>query len=100
MRPVRGQMVVQETFGGKLAERDAGHCTGYPGSCAGDAGEEQLPVISTSTMRRSVRNAHRAGLWRKPVGMAITPDWAENLPLRADKYDALTIKNHEITVEN
>ena len=84
-----GQMVVQETFGGKLAEN------------ATQAIARDILAHALLTLEKNgypvVFHVHDEAVIEKPIGqgaleeacrlMAIAPDWAENLPLRADGYE-------------
>lgn len=84
-----GQMVVQETFGGKLAEN------------ATQAIARDILAHALLTLEKNgypvVFHVHDEAVIEKPTGqgsleearrlMAIAPDWAENLPLRADGYE-------------
>ena len=84
-----GQMVVQETFGGKLAEN------------ATQAIARDILAHALLTLEKNgysvVFHVHDEAVIEMPIGqgsleeacrlMAIAPDWAENLPLRADGYE-------------
>ena len=84
-----GQMVVQETFGGKLAEN------------ATQAIARDILAHALLTLEKNgypvVFHVHDEAVIEMPTGqgsleeacrlMAIAPDWAENLPLRADGYE-------------
>ena len=84
-----GQMVVQETFGGKLAEN------------ATQAIARDILAHALLTLEKNgypvVFHVHDESVIEKPIGqgsleeacrlMAIAPDWAEDLPLRADGYE-------------
>ena len=84
-----GQMVVQETFGGKLAEN------------ATQAIARDILAHALLTLEKNgypvVFHVHDEAVIEKPIGqgaleeacrlMAIAPDWAEDLPLRADGYE-------------
>ena len=84
-----GQMVVQETFGGKLAEN------------ATQAIARDILAHALLTLEQNgypvVFHVHDESVIEKPIGqgsleeacrlMAIAPDWAEDLPLRADGYE-------------
>ena len=84
-----GQMVVQETFGGKLAEN------------ATQAIARDILAHALLTLEKSgypvVFHVHDEAVIEMPIGqgsleeacrlMAITPDWAKDLPLRADGYE-------------
>ena len=86
-----GQMVVQETFGGKLAEN------------ATQAIARDILAHALLTLEKNgypvVFHVHDEAVIEKPAGqgsleeacrlMAIAPDWAEDLPLRADGEDHL-----------
>ena len=86
-----GQMVVQETFGGKLAEN------------ATQAIARDILAHALLTLEKNgypvVFHVHDEAVIEKPTGqgsleeacrlMAIAPDWAEDLPLRADGEDHL-----------
>ena len=86
-----GQMVVQETFGGKLAEN------------ATQAIARDILAHALLTLEKNgypvIFHVHDEAVIEKPTGqgsleeacrlMAIAPDWAENLPLRADGEDHL-----------
>ncbi len=81
-----GQMVVQETFGGKLAEN------------ATQAIARDILAHALLTLEKNgypvVFHVHDESVIEKPIGqgsleeacrlMAIAPDWAKDLPLRAD----------------
>ena len=84
-----GQMVVQETFGGKLAEN------------ATQAIARDILAHALLTLEKNgypvVFHVHDEACIEMPIGqgsleeacrlMAIAPDWAEDLPLRADGYE-------------
>lgn len=84
-----GQMVVQETFGGKLAEN------------ATQAIARDILAHALLTLEKNgypvVFHVHDEAVIEKPTGqgsleeacrlMAIEPDWAKDLPLRADGYE-------------
>ena len=84
-----GQMVVQETFGGKLAEN------------ATQAIARDILAHALLTLEKNgypvIFHVHDEAVIEMPIGqgsleeacrlMAIAPDWAENLPLRADGYE-------------
>ena len=84
-----GQMVVQETFGGKLAEN------------ATQAIARDILAHALLTLEKNgypvVFHVHDEAVIEMPIGqgsleeacrlMAITPDWAKDLPLRADGYE-------------
>ena len=86
-----GQMVVQETFGGKLAEN------------ATQAIARDILAHALLTLEKNgypvIFHVHDESVIEKPIGqgsleeacrlMAIAPDWAEDLPLRADGEDHL-----------
>ena len=86
-----GQMVVQETFGGKLAEN------------ATQAIARDILAHALLTLEKNgypvIFHVHDEAVIEMPNGqgsleeacrlMAIAPDWAENLPLRADGEDHL-----------
>lgn len=86
-----GQMVVQETFGGKLAEN------------ATQAIARDILAHALLTLEKNgypvVFHVHDEAVIEKPTGqgsleeacrlMATAPDWAEDLPLRADGEDHL-----------
>ena len=86
-----GQMVVQETFGGKLAEN------------ATQAIARDILAHALLTLEKNgypvVFHVHDESVIEKPIGqgsleeacrlMAIAPDWAKDLPLRADGEDHL-----------
>ena len=86
-----GQMVVQETFGGKLAEN------------ATQAIARDILAHALLTLEKNgypvIFHVHDEAVIEMPIGqgsleeacrlMAIAPDWAENLPLRADGEDHL-----------
>ena len=86
-----GQMVVQETFGGKLAEN------------ATQAIARDILAHALLTLEKNgypvVFHVHDEAVIEKPIGqgsleeacrlMAIAPNWAEDLPLRADGEDHL-----------
>ena len=86
-----GQMVVQETFGGKLAEN------------ATQAIARDILAHALLTLEKNgypvVFHVHDEAVIEMPIGqgtleetcrlMAIAPDWAEDLPLRADGEDHL-----------
>ena len=84
-----GQMVEQETFGGKLAEN------------ATQAIARDILSHALLTLEKNgypvVFHVHDEAVIEMPIGhgsleeacrlMTIAPDWAENLPLRADGYE-------------
>lgn len=84
-----GQMVVQETFGGKLAEN------------ATQAIARDILAHALLTLEKNgypvIFHVHDEAVIEMPIGqgsleeacrlMAITPDWAKDLPLRADGYE-------------
>lgn len=84
-----GQMVVQETFGGKLAEN------------ATQAIARDILAHALLTLEKNgypvIFHVHDEAVIEMPNGqgsleeacrlMAIAPDWAEDLPLRADGYE-------------
>ena len=84
-----GQMVVQETFGGKLAEN------------ATQAIARDILAHALLTLEKNgypvVFHVHDEAVIEMPTGqgsleeacrlMAIAPDWAKDLPLRADGYE-------------
>ena len=84
-----GQMVVQETFGGKLAEN------------ATQAIARDILAHALLTLEKNgypvIFHVHDEAVIEMPNGqgsleeacrlMAIVPDWAEDLPLRADGYE-------------
>ena len=84
-----GQMVEQETFGGKLAEN------------ATQAIARDILAHALLTLEKNgypvVFHVHDESVIEKPIGqgsleeacrlMATAPDWAEDLPLRADGYE-------------
>ena len=86
-----GQMVVQETFGGKLAEN------------ATQAIARDILAHALLTLEKNgypvVFHVHDEAVIEKPTGqgsleeacrfMAIAPNWAEDLPLRADGYECV-----------
>mgnify|MGYP001018038945 CR=1 FL=1 len=86
-----GQMVVQETFGGKLAENTT------------QAIARDILAHALLTLEKNgypvVFHIHDEAVIEMPIGqgsleeacrlMAIAPDWAERLPLRADGEDHL-----------
>ena len=86
-----GQMTVQETFGGKLAEN------------ATQAIARDILAHALLTLEKNgypvVFHVHDESVIEKPIGqgsleeacrlMATAPDWAEDLPLRADGEDHL-----------
>ena len=84
-----GQMVVQETFGGKLAENATQ-------AIARDILAHALLMLEKSGYP-VVFHVHDEAVIEMPIGqgsleeacrlMAITPDWAKDLPLRADGYE-------------
>lgn len=84
-----GQMVVQETFGGKLAENATQ-------AIARDILAHALLTLETNGYP-VVFHVHDEACIEMPIGqgaleeacrlMAIAPDWAEDLPLRADGYE-------------
>ena len=89
-----GQMVVQETFGGKLAEN------------ATQAIARDILAHALLTLEKNgypvVFHVHDESVIEKPIGqgsleeacrlMAIAPDWAKDLPLRADGYECAYYK--------
>ena len=84
-----GQMVVQETFGGKLAEN------------ATQAIARDILAHALLTLEKNgypvIFHVHDEAVIEMPIGqgaleeacrlMAIAPDWAKDLPLRADGYE-------------
>ena len=86
-----GQMVVQETFGGKLAEN------------ATQAIARDILAHALLTLEKNgypvVFHVHDEAVIEMPTGqgsleeacrlMAIAPDWAKDLPLRADGYECM-----------
>lgn len=86
-----GQMVVQETFGGKLAEN------------ATQAIARDILAHALLTLEKNgypvVFHVHDEAVIEMPIGqgsleeacrlMAIAPNWAEDLPLRADGYECM-----------
>ena len=86
-----GQMVVQETFGGKLAEN------------ATQAIARDILAHALLTLEKNgypvIFHVHDESVIEKPIGqgsleeacrlMAIAPDWAKDLPLRADGYECV-----------
>ena len=86
-----GQMVVQETFGGKLAEN------------ATQAIARDILAHALLTLEKNgypvIFHVHDEAVIEKPTGqgsleeacrlMAIAPDWAKDLPLRADGYECM-----------
>ena len=84
-----GQMVVQETFGGKLAEN------------ATQAIARDILAHALLTLEKNgypvIFHVHDEAVIEKPTGqgsleeacrlMATAPDWAKDLPLRADGYE-------------
>ena len=84
-----GQMVVQETFGGKLAENATQ-------AIARDILAHALLMLEKSGYP-VVFHVHDEAVIEMPIGqgsleeacrlMAITPDWAKDLPLRGDGYE-------------
>ena len=84
-----GQMVVQETFGGKLADNATQ-------AIARDILAHALLMLEKSGYP-VVFHVHDEAVIEMPIGqgsleeacrlMAITPDWAKDLPLRADGYE-------------
>ena len=86
-----GQMVVQETFGGKLAEN------------ATQAIARDILAHALLTLEKNgypvIFHVHDEAVIEKPTGqgsleeacrlMAIAPNWAEELPLRADGYECM-----------
>ena len=84
-----GQMVVQETFGGKLVEN------------ATQAIARDILSHALLTLEKNgypvIFHVHDEAVIEMPIGqgsleeacrlMAITPDWAKDLPLRADGYE-------------
>ena len=87
-----GQMVVQETFGGKLAENATQ-------AIARDILANALMILEAHGYP-VVFHIHDEAVIEMPIGegsleeacqlMAIAPDWAEGLPLRADGEDDLS----------
>ena len=87
-----GQMVVQETFGGKLAENATQ-------AIARDILANALMMLEAHGYP-VVFHIHDEAVIEMPIGqgsleeacrlMAIAPDWAEGLPLRADGEDDLS----------
>ena len=87
-----GQMVVQETFGGKLAENATQ-------AIARDILAHALLMLEKSGYP-VVFHIHDEAVIEMPIGqgsleescrlMAIAPDWAEGLPMRADGEDDLS----------
>lgn len=84
-----GQMAVQETFGGKLAENATQ-------AIARDILAHALLMLEKNGYP-VVFHVHDEAVIEMPIGqgsleeacrlMAITPDWAKDLPLRADGYE-------------
>ena len=84
-----GQMVVQETFGGKLAENATQ-------AIARDILAHALLMLETNGYP-VVFHVHDEAVIEMPIGqgsleeacrlMAIAPDWAKDLPLRADGFE-------------
>ena len=86
-----GQMVVQETFGGKLAEN------------ATQAIARDILAHALLTLEKNgypvIFHVHDEAVIEMPIGqgaleeacrlMAIAPDWAKDLPLRADGYECV-----------
>ena len=86
-----GQRVVQETFGGKLAEN------------ATQAIARDILAHALLTLEKNgypvIFHVHDEAVIEKPTGqgsleeacrlMAIAPNWAEELPLRADGYECM-----------
>lgn len=86
-----GQMVVQETFGGKLAEN------------ATQAIARDILAHALLTLEKNgypvIFHVHDEAVIEMPIGqgsleeacrlMAIAPNWAEELPLRADGYECM-----------
>ena len=86
-----GQMVVQETFGGKLVEN------------ATQAIARDILAHALLTLEKNgypvVFHVHDEAVIEMPIGqgsleeacrlMAIAPNWAEDLPLRADGYECM-----------
>ena len=86
-----GQMVVQETFGGKLAEN------------ATQAIARDILAHALLTLEKNgypvIFHVHDEAVIEMPIGqgaleeacrlMAIAPDWAKDLPLRADGYECM-----------
>ena len=86
-----GQMVVQETFGGKLAEN------------ATQAIARDILAHALLTLEKNgypvIFHVHDEVVIEMPIGqgaleeacrlMAIAPDWAKDLPLRADGYECV-----------
>ena len=84
-------MVVQETFGGKLAEN------------ATQAIARDILAHALLTLEKNgypvVFHVHDEAVIEVPTGqgsleeacrfMAVVPDWAEDLPLRADGYECM-----------
>lgn len=84
-----GQMVVQETFGGKLAEN------------ATQAIARDILAHALLTLEKNgypvIFHVHDESVIEMPIGqgsleeacqlMSIAPDWAKDLPLRADGYE-------------
>ena len=84
-----GQMVVQETFGGKLAEN------------ATQAIARDILAHALLTLEKNgypvIFHVHDEAVIEMPIGqgsleeacqlMSIAPDWAKDLPLRADGYE-------------
>ena len=86
-----GQMVMQETFGGKLAENATQ-------AIARDILAHALLMLEKNGYP-VVFHVHDEAVIEMPIGqgsleeacrlMAIAPDWAEDLPLRADGYECM-----------
>ena len=86
-----GQMVVQETFGGKLAEN------------ATQAIARDILAHALLTLEKNgypvVFHVHDEAVIEIPIGqgsleeacrfMAVVPEWAKDLPLRADGYECM-----------
>ena len=86
-----GQMVVQETFGGKLAEN------------ATQAIARDILAHALLTLEKNgypvIFHVHDEAVIEMPIGqgsleeacrlMAIAPEWADDLPLRADGYECM-----------
>ena len=86
-----GQMVVQETFGGKLAEN------------ATQAIARDILAHALLTLEKNgypvVFHVHDEAVIEMPIGqgsleeacrfMAVVPEWAKDLPLRADGYECM-----------
>mgnify|MGYP001629849256 FL=1 len=84
-----GQMVVQETFGGKLAENATQAIARYILAHALLTLEKNgYPVIFHVHDEAVIEMSIGQGALEEACRlMAIAPDWAENLPLRADGYE-------------